>query len=171
MTRAVMVIWFLFLVAIGGGAWWYLFGPGTAPEGQRPLGDAAEFRQAFQAGVGKNRFVAILSPTTPADLGAAQYMQALLMEYDNDALDVHVVWQPSVSTDWAPTTDGMARVADRRARHYWDKGKAVRAEAGPGQVLVYARGAGLDKPAIRVTDWKNDVAKIREFLGAPVRKQ
>ena len=56
-----------------------------------PLGDASAFREA-------------LSPSTPAELAEAQRLQALLMEYENDTLDVHIVWQPAARTDWAPTT-------------------------------------------------------------------
>ena len=55
------------------------------------MDDAAAFREA-------------LSPSTPAELAEAQRLQALLMEYENDTLDVHIVWQPAARTDWAPTT-------------------------------------------------------------------
>lgn len=170
MKRAVLVIWFSLMAAIGGVAWWYLFSAGSTPDGQRPLGDVAAFRQAFQTGVGKNRIVAVLSPTTPGDLATAHFLQALMMEYENDALEAHIIWYPAVSTDWAPTTDAMARVWDTRARHYWDKGKTIRSELGGGVAFVYARGAGLDKAGVRVTEWKADVAKVREFLGPATRK-
>jgi len=167
MKRAVIGIWFLLVLALGGGAWWYLFAPGKAPDGQRPLGDATDFQQSFRAGVEKFRIVAVLSPTTPSDLVIAHQLQALLMEYENNSLDAHVVWQPAVSTDWAPTTDAMARVWDPRARHYWDKGKEV---PGAAKVQVFARGAGLDAPAVRVDDWKAGLPKIREFLGTPAKR-
>ena len=167
MRRGLLIIWFVFLVALGGGAWWYLFAPGTVPAGQRPLGTAADFERAFQAGVGGNRLVAVLSPTTPADLAMAQQLQGLLMAYENDQLEAHVVWIPEKSTDWAPTTDAMARVADPRARHYWDKEKRVKQAAGEGSVFLYARGAALQQPVLRVKDWTADAGKIREYLGTP----
>lgn len=167
MKRSVLVVWALVTLAIGGTAWWYLFSPGDVPAGLRPLGDAATFRDVFQKGVSKNRIVAVLSPTTPADLVVAQHLQALLMEYENDTLDAHVVWEKVAQNDWAPTTDGMARIWDPRARHYWDKDRTLRAILGEGRVLVYARGAGPDKPALRINDWDADSPKVREFLGMP----
>ena len=59
MNRGVLIVWGLATAAIGGGAWWYLFSAGEVPVGQRPLGDAAAFRE-------------MLSPSTPAELAEAQ---------------------------------------------------------------------------------------------------
>ena len=98
------------------------------PVGQRPLGDAAAFRE-------------MLSPSTPAELAVAQRLQALLMEYENDTLDVHIVWQPAARTDWVPTTDAMARIWDRRAWHYWDREKTLRAVVGDGRGSTIRRFA------------------------------
>jgi hypothetical protein len=165
MNRTTLILWGVVIVAIGGIAWWYLFSAGAVPTGQHPLADEVAFREAFRGNVSRNRIVAVLSPTTPADLATASQMQALLTEYENDTLDAHVIWQPLVSTDWAPTTDAMARVWDHRARHYWDKEKALRPLIGEGELFVFARGAGLNNPVLRVTDWKTDVPKIRKFLG------
>ena len=167
MKRSIPIVWGLVKLAIGGWAWWYLFAAGQVPAGQMPLADEAAMRDAFHKNVSRNRIVALLSPTTPADLATAQQLQALLMEYENDTLDAHVVWQPLLDTDWAPTTDAMARVWDPRVRHYWDKEKTLRALVGEGRIFVYARGAGLNNPAVRVTDWKTGWPKIREFLGTP----
>ena len=167
MKRSILIVWGLVTLAIGGWAWWYLFAAGQVPAGQMPLADEAAMRDAFHKNVSRNRLVALLSPTTPADLATAQQLQALLMEYENDPLDAHVVWQPLLDTDWAPTTDAMARVWDPRVRHYWDKEKSLRASVGEGRIFVYARGAGLNNPAVRVTDWKTGWPKIREFLGTP----
>lgn len=93
------------------------------------------------------------------------------MEYENDTLDAHIIWQPLVDTDWAPTTDAMARVWDSRVRHYWDKEKTIRTLAGEGQVFLYGRGAGFNNPAVRVTDWTVGLPKLREFLGTPKKLQ
>jgi hypothetical protein len=167
MRRGFLILWGLLTLAIGGCAWWYLFSAGEVPAGQRPLAGEAMFREAFEKNVSKTRIVAVFSPTTPADLATAQQLQGLLMEYENDTLEAHIVWQPMVQSDWAPTTDAMARVWDPRARHYWDKEKSIRALVGEGRVFVFARGAGLSTPAVRVTDWNAGVPKIREFLGTP----
>lgn len=168
MKRAFLIIWFLITAAIGGMAWWYLFAPGAVPDGQRPLGNLGIFRKAFNAGVERTRVVAFFSPTTPDDLVTAQYLQALLMEYENNSdLEAHIVWQPLLNTDWAPTTDGMARVSDPRARQYWIRGAAVRDGLQDARVFFYSRGAALDKPALRVSDWKASLPEIRKFLGTP----
>jgi len=167
MKRTFFILWGIVTLAIGGSAWWYLFSAGEVPVGQRPLADDAAMRDAFHKNVSKTRIVAVFSPTTPTDLATAQQLQALLMEYENDTLDAHVVWQPMVNTDWAPATDAMARVWDPRVRHYWDKEKSIRALVGEGQIFTYARGAGFDNPAVRVSDWKAGLPKIREFLGTP----
>lgn len=167
MKQGFLMAWFLGAAAIGGVAWWYLFTAGSVPAGQRPLGDAATFRDGFARGVEKNRIVALLSPTTPADLVTASNVQALLMEYENDTLDAFIIWIPKQSGDWAPTTDAMARVWDPRVRHFWDKEKTLPAALGEGSVFLYARGAGLDKPVVRVKDWQTGVLEIRAFLGTP----
>lgn len=161
--------WFVAVVAVGGVAWWYLFSAGSPPAGQKPLGDEAAFRQGFQPGVEKPRVVVLLSPTTPADLAVAERLQALLMEYENVPLEAHVIWRPVARTDWAPTTDAMARVWDGRARHYWVPGAGLRGEMGAGTAFVYSRGVGLESPAVRVADWREDRARIRAVLGPAAR--
>ena len=97
MKRSILIVWGLVTLAIGGWAWWYLFSAGDVHAGQRPLADEAAMRDSFNKNVSKTRIVAVLSPTTPADLATAQQLQALLMEYENDTLDAHVVWQPMES--------------------------------------------------------------------------
>jgi len=171
MNRTFLTIWAVATLGVGGAAWWYLFSAGSVPPGHMPLADEAAFREAFQKGVAKNRIVALVSPTTPADLVMVQGLQSLLTEYENDTLDAHVIWQQMVQTDWAPTTDAMARVWDVRARHYWDKKRALRAALGEGRILIYARGAGLEAPALRISDWERDLPKVREFLGTPKKMQ
>lgn len=164
----VLVAWFLLIAALGGTAWWYLFAPGSVPTGQQPLGDPGDFRRAFQAGSEKIRLVARLSPTTPSDLVIAQQLQGLLLEYENNPLDAHVVWQKKVSGDWAPTTDAMARTGDPRVRQYWDPEGRIGAEWGPGAVLVYSRGASPAEPAVRMMRWEESLGAVRALLGAPM---
>lgn len=168
MKRAVLVVWFVFIAALGGTAWWYLFAPGSVPEGQKPLGDPDAFRHAFQAAPEKQRLVALLSPTTPEDLVIAQQVQALLMEYENNPLEAHIVWQKKANSDWAPTTDAMARVGDPRVRQYWDRDARVASTLGSGTVLLYSRGASLQEPALRILRWEDGVGKARILLGTPL---
>ena len=49
-----------------------------------------------------------------------------MKEFPTVRLRVLVVWEPVLPTDWAaPTTAVLARVADRRALQFWDKGRLV----------------------------------------------
>lgn len=74
MKRSILIVWGLTTLAIGGAAWWYLFSAGQVPAGQPPLGGEATSREAFHKNVSRNRFVALLSPTTPADLATAHHL-------------------------------------------------------------------------------------------------
>lgn len=171
MTRRFFTLWIGAALAIGGAAAWYLFTHGTPPPGQPALGSEADFRQAFARGVDKTRIVAMLSPSIPEDLRLAHHLQALLMEYEADPFDAHIVWRPAASFDLALSSDAMARVWDTRARHYWDKSGSIRDEHGPALVLVYSRGAGLSQPAFKAVDWTRDLPQIRKLLGPPASGQ
>lgn len=49
-------------------------------------------------------------------------MEEILARHWQPNVQVFVVWQPMLATDWmAPTTGALRRLPDRRARHYWDK--------------------------------------------------
>jgi hypothetical protein len=170
-TRRFFALWFAVALAIGGTAAWYLFTHGAPPPGQPALGSETDFRQAFARGVDRSRIVALLSPSVPEDLRLAHLLQALLMEYETNQLEAHIVWNPAAGFDVALSTDAMGRVWDTRARHYWDKTGNIRAEYGPAHVLLYSRGAGLSQPAVKVIDWERDLPQIRKFLGPPASGQ
>lgn len=67
----------------------------------------------------------------------------------NEDIRVFVVWEPVLPTDWlAPSTTTLGRVADVRARQYWDRGRLLSKAMGEtgrrsivwDRVLVYDRG-------------------------------
>ncbi|HUS06659.1 MAG TPA: hypothetical protein VMZ52_10200 [Bryobacteraceae bacterium] len=60
------------------------------------------------------------------------------------------VWEPVLPTDWAaPSTATLKRIADPRARQFWDKGRLLSHALGEhdkksivwDEILVYAPGA------------------------------
>ena len=84
----------------------------------------------------------------------ASALQHVLEQSATLDIEVFVVWEPVLPTDrFAPTTSVLARVADRRARQYWDRGRLV--STGLGDAAGYERGAivwdfvGLYPPGIR----------------------
>ena len=51
----------------------------------------------------------------------ASAIEQILTERRDQPIRVLVVWEPVLPTDWlAPGTMALARVADARARQYWD---------------------------------------------------
>ena len=48
-------------------------------------------------------------------------MQQILERHPAAKIQVFVVWEPMLATDWqSPTTRTLARLKDARARQYWD---------------------------------------------------
>ena len=83
-------------------------------------------------------------------LQGASAVQKVLDEQSDQRTRVFVVWEPVLPTDWgAPSTAGLARVADGRAQQYWDKGRLLSKAMGERDnssivwdyVAVYAPGA------------------------------
>ena len=80
----------------------------------------------------------------------------MLAKQSDPRIRVFIVWEPVLPTDWgAPSTAGLARVADGRAQQYWDKGRLLSKAMGERDnssivwdyVAVYAPGAlWNDKP-------------------------
>lgn len=58
-------------------------------------------------------------------------MQRLLHQYSDRALDVLVVWEPILATDWtSPSGSTLARISDPRARQFWDPDHIIAQELG-----------------------------------------
>ena len=83
-------------------------------------------------------------------LQGASAVQKVLDQQSDPRTRVFVVWEPVLPTDWgAPSTAGLARVADGRAQQYWDKGRLLSKAMGERDnssivwdyVAVYAPGA------------------------------
>lgn len=172
--KKLLALWGLSMSAILGASLWYLFGPGTVPEGQPPLLSVdlptmARIQGDFNQASDRIRVLAVLSPTRPESLDGASALQSLLSEFEGAPILVQVIWEPQVDSDWAPpATEVMARIWDTRARQYWDKGHAVSARVGAQQVRIFSRGAAwredLPPPAVAADSVRGSVEALRSFL-------
>ncbi len=172
--KKLLALWGLTMSAILGASLWYLFGPGTVPEGQPPLlsidsASVARLQADFNQAADRIRVVAILSPTRPESLAGASALQALLTEFEGAPILVQVIWEPQADSDWAPpATEVMARVWDTRAKQYWDKGHAVSAKVGAQQIRIFSRGAAwreeMPPPGVAADSASASVEALRTFL-------
>ncbi|MGH9482654.1 MAG: hypothetical protein ACRD1L_11255 [Terriglobales bacterium] len=73
-----------------------------------------------------------------------------MSEYAGKPVQVLVVWEPVLISDWGPpSTSAMRRLSDARVAQYWDRGRLVSREMGEGAgrgvvwdyVAVYPAGA------------------------------
>ena len=61
----------------------------------------------------------------------ASAFQKLLDEQQDPRIKVFVIWEPVLPTDFgSPSTRTLARIFDRRATQYWDKGRLVSKSLG-----------------------------------------
>jgi hypothetical protein len=172
--KKLLALWGLTMSAILGASLWYLYGPGTVPEGQPPLlsvdsSTVARLQTDFNQASDRIRVVAVLSPTRPDSLAAATALQSLLLEFEGAPILVQVIWEPQADSDWAPpATEVMARIWDTRAKQYWDKGHVVSAKVGAPQVRIFSRGAAwreeLPPPAVEAESASASVEALRTFL-------
>jgi hypothetical protein len=95
-------------------------------------------------------------------LRGASAIEEILKQNHSENLEVFVVWEPILPTDWAsPSRIVQSRIADPRAMKFWDKdhlvAKALREHLSGSQtpccssagilwdvVAVYPKNAGLD---------------------------
>ena len=113
-----LTIWLISMLGLLGASLWYLFSPGTVPDGQAQLvtlgtGNLQQFQSEFNQHVDKIRVVALLSPTGMKCLQGASAIEQVLGE--NDKLQLHgmVVWETVLDSDWAPPSTGtLGRIFD-----------------------------------------------------------
>jgi hypothetical protein len=172
--KKLLALWGLTMSAILGASLWYLFGPGTVPEGQPPLlsvdaESVSRLQADFNRGADRVRILAVFSPTRPESLAGAAALQSLLTEFEGAPILVQVVWEPQVDSDWAPpATEVMARIWDPRAKQYWDKGHLVSGKVGGQEVRIFSRGAAwrddLPPAAVAADSASGSVEVLRTFL-------
>lgn len=172
--KKLLALWGLTMSVILGASLWYLFGPGTAPEGQPPLlnlhaENVSRLQADFNRGADRVRILAVFSPTRPESLAGAAALQSLLTEFDRAPILVQVVWEPQVDSDWAPpATEVMARIWDTRAKQYWDKAHVVSGKVGAQEIRVFSRGAAwredLPPAAVAADSTSGSLEALRTFL-------
>ena len=73
-----------------------------------------------------------------------------MQQFADRPVRVFVVWEPVLATDWGqPSTAALARISDRRASQFWDKGRLISHSIGAHNrrnvvwdyIAVYTRGA------------------------------
>lgn len=165
MNKKVLIVWALLLAGLSGISLRYLLGPGQVPEGQPALGSAASFRDAFAKNVDKARVVAYFSPTDPKDLLCAFLLDSRLAVFERSPLAIYVIWTGN------PASDVLARVPSKQAAQFTDPDGSLRASLGNGHVMMFARGAALDSPAMRSRDIESDMkpflALVHEHAPVP----
>ena len=113
-------------------------------------------------------------------LQGASAIQEVLDEFKSAALRVFTVWEPVLVTDYGPPSDSaLARIADNRAAHFWDRSKltsekalpALRADLAPvvGSKNLVTGRVVWDFAAIypRGVRWEGSFP-VPVFKGAPV---
>jgi len=179
--KKLLAVWGFVMLSILGASVWYLFGPGTAPEGQPPLltlapANLSRLQTDFNAAAEQIRIVAVLSPTRLESLQAASTLQILLTEFEGAPIFAQIIWEPQLDTDWAPpATEVMARVWDTRAKQYWDKGHLVSSQSGPLQFRIYTRGATwleeLPPPGLTAESPNASIDALRNYLRSVIPAQ
>jgi hypothetical protein len=174
--KKLIAVWGITMAGILAASLWYLYGPGTVPEGQSPLvavdaNDLNRLQNDFNLAADRVRILLIVSPTRPESLEAASTLQGLLTEFDQSAILAQIVWEPQVESDWAPpATEVMARIWDLRAKQYWDKRRLVSGQISPKQLRIFTRGAAwrgeLPPPAVAVDSTNASLEVLRNYLKA-----
>jgi len=109
-------------------------------------------------------------------LRGASAIQSVLEQVSGARISAFVVWEPVLSTDWAPpSTAVLARARDPRVKQFWDKKHLLSKTLGGPEHLP--RSDGLNKIGFEMTDVIWDFVAIYppgadrpSFTGAPVIK-
>lgn len=141
----------------------------AAPAGPRELGARLELQAAFNAGQGKVRTVAFLSPSCAHCAANALSLQRhVLANLDSPDIAVHVVWSKVFAADDRDVAvKAAALLTDARIHQYWDPKRLFNAQLldavmFPIQVrlydvfLLYDRGATWAKTLPRPGYWMHE---------------
>ena len=84
--------------------------------------DDHALREGFDAGLGRVRLVALVSPTCAScAVGIRQLDEVVLAGQPGEKLRVHLVWEALLPSDTLETvTPWMLEIDDPRVTHYWD---------------------------------------------------
>jgi hypothetical protein len=83
--------------------------------------DPAVLREAFNAGAGRVRVVALVSPTCGVCLrGAADLQDRVFGKISDDRLRGYIVWVPILRAEESNVPEATHTIPDDRAAHFWD---------------------------------------------------
>jgi hypothetical protein len=99
-------------------------------------------KHQFNKDKGVARLVLLVSPTCPACVGGAQYIQQeILAKYPDLPLKVYAVWYEMLPTDSVKAfPSAKQQMPDHRVEHFWDKKKVA------GRWFKDAVPSSYDKP-------------------------
>jgi hypothetical protein len=107
----------------------YLATEGSTPPGQPPLEQLTntdQLRAHFNRNAERIRVLMLVAPSCSVCLKGARVIERILGEHETRPIDVFVVWQPMLATDWGrPSTGSLGRLSDARVRQFWDAERIV----------------------------------------------
>lgn len=107
----------------------FLAREGSTPPGQPPLehlATAEALKPHFNRDTAATRVLMLLAPSCSYCLKGASVIERMLRERAGQPLEVLVVWQPMLPTDWGrPGTASLGRLGDPRVRQFWDADRTV----------------------------------------------
>lgn len=120
----------------------------NAPGLESLAGDHGPLVSAFNAAKGRQRFLAILSPTCPLCVHGAEAIREAILP-TGSAIEVFVVWTPMLGGDSGTVASASSLiVAAPGVRQYWDPeqrvGKAFRKDVFPHAVERMKRSVAKD---------------------------
>jgi hypothetical protein len=102
----------------------FLATEGRTPPGQpalEHLTSADTLKAQFNLDPSETRVLMLLAPSCSYCLKGATVIERILRDRPSQPLNVLVVWQPMLSTDWGrPGTGSLGRLSDSRVRQFWD---------------------------------------------------
>jgi hypothetical protein len=102
---------------------------GATPPGQpalEHLTSADALKAHFNRDPTEMRVLLLLAPSCSYCLKGATAIERILRNRSSQPLNVLVVWQPMLPTDWGrPGTGALARLSDPRVRQFWDADRTV----------------------------------------------
>lgn len=130
MKKALLVL-VAILAVVAALALWSAWQPRRTPSGQPPLesitsGNLSDFRKAFNHSPARVRMVLLFSPTCPVCLRGSSATESLLERIHDPRLEILVVWEPILPTDWEmPTNAVLGRLHNSDVVQFWDHDHVV----------------------------------------------
>jgi hypothetical protein len=117
------------IVAVVAVARVFLATEGSTPPGQpalEHLTSAVALKAHFNRDPTEMRVLLLLAPSCSYCLKGATVIERILRDRSSQPVNVLVVWQPMLPTDWGrPGSGSLRRLSDPRVRQFWDADRTV----------------------------------------------